>query len=81
MRTLDLETTGLGFESVLVVEVATFSSQRCRDSSGTGRLEGRCAGKSGVFKLLTRDTVSHRSACTKAKLRFAGCFTHGNAAM
>ena len=47
VRTLDLETTGLGFESVLAVDVATFSSQRFRDSSGTGRLEGRCAGNVG----------------------------------
>ena len=51
VRTFDLETTGLGFASVLAVEVATFSSHRRRDSSGTGRLGGRCNGKLGAFKI------------------------------
>ena len=54
MRTFDLETTGLSFEGVLAVEVATFSSHRRRDSSGTGRLEGRCNGKLGAFKIACR---------------------------
>ena len=31
--------------------------------------------------VVRNDVVTHRSACKKAKLRFVGCFTRGNAAM
>ena len=74
MRTFDLETTGLGFESVLAVKVVTFSSHRPWDSFGTGRLEGRCNGKLGAFKLPDDGCCIAQICLYKSQVAFCGLF-------